>query len=160
MIPMNATTFTPDTKMHPTLPSKSSAQGQKAAYPASRNHQINGLAGKMYRFHSFRVLDCNGEDVGLVDWIWSNEARDQGEFIGVQLRWLRGTARAVPANDIRIDLPTSTVRVAYTKEQITSAPRFSIDRDLTAFQKWAAHSHYRSETRRVSNFAAAQSSAA
>jgi len=30
------------------------------------------LSGKLYRFHSFRVVDRDGEAVGVVDWIWSD----------------------------------------------------------------------------------------
>jgi hypothetical protein len=62
--------------------------------------------------------------------------------IGVQLRWLRGTARAVPADGVQIDRQSATIRVAYRKDQIKRSPRFAIDRALTAEQKRSIRSHY------------------
>jgi hypothetical protein len=105
------------------------------------------LAGPLYQFHGFRVLDPDDQPVGIVDWIWSEDGDGRHHFIGVQLRWLRGTARAVPADGVRIDRENSTIRVAYRKEQIKRAPRFAINRVLTAEQGSRVRSHYRrSET--------------
>ncbi|MDQ2743436.1 MAG: PRC-barrel domain-containing protein [Chloroflexota bacterium] len=96
----------------------------------------------LYRLHGFRVLDVDGESVGQIDWIWADEVSGHGQFIGVRLRWLRGTALAVPIDGMRIDNHTSTVRVANTRKQIKQAGRCSIDRTLTEVQKCAIHAHY------------------
>jgi hypothetical protein len=101
------------------------------------------LTGKLYQFHGFRVLDADGQSVGIVDWIWSDHAGAPGEFLGVHLRWLRGTARAVPAEGAQLDRRNATIRVAYRKDQIRRAPRFAIDRALNAEQKRSIRSHYR-----------------
>jgi hypothetical protein len=89
----------------------------------------------MYRFHGFQVLDSAGERVGRVDWIWANPTKDQAEFIGIHLRWLRGKSRAVPAIGAAVDPRTSTVRLAYTRDQIRRARRFAIDRELKVHEK-------------------------
>jgi hypothetical protein len=112
------------------------------------------LTGKLYRFHSFRVVDLDDQAVGLVDWIWSDPTTGQGEFLGVQLRWLRGTARAIPAHDVQIDPESSAVRVAYHREQIKRAPRFSIDREISADQKRDIYAHYRPAATGVSGLSA------
>jgi hypothetical protein len=118
------------------------------------------LTGKLYQFHSFRVLDADDRPVGIVDWIWSDDAGSAGEFIGVQLRWLRGTARAVPADRVQIDRQSATVRVAYGKDQIRQAPRFAIDRALTVEQKRSIRSHYRPSPSVVPSSAMAEGLAA
>jgi len=137
---MNATTVTQDMTVCALDEIEPSAAKQVSAQAPPRT----ALVGKLYQFHGFRVLDPDDQPVGIVDWLWSNEASGQGDVIGVQLRWLRGTARAVPADGVQIDRQTSTIRVAYTKEQIKRAPRFAIDRALTAEQKRSIRSHYRS----------------
>jgi len=50
---------------------------------------------KLYQFHNFQLLDADDKPVGLIDWIWADEASGQGGVIGLRLRWLRGTACAV-----------------------------------------------------------------
>jgi hypothetical protein len=100
------------------------------------------LTGKLYRFHGMPVVDVNGETVGQIDWIWSDDTSGRGTHLGVQLRWLRGTARAVPAGDLLLDPRTSTIQVAYRKDQIKRAPRFAIDRSLSADHQRAISAHY------------------
>ena len=161
---MNATTFTGGMTVHSPkyVEQSEGSQGsaQTASHPSPRDLQLNALAGKLYRFHSFRVLDVDGKPVGLVDWIWSDEASGQGEFIGVQLRWLRGTARAVPTRGTQVDTRTSTVRLAYRKDQIKRAARFSIDREITADQKHGIYSYFHPERAVVSSLPVAESLAA
>jgi hypothetical protein len=101
-----------------------------------------GLTGKLYRYHGMQVIDIDGRSVGQIDWIWADPAGAQGEFIGVQLRWLRGKARVVPAYSVWIDAERRTIQVPYSKAQIECANRYSIDRALTAEQKDAICGHF------------------
>ncbi len=135
---MNATTITQDVTTEDTHKMRSVPRHTRTSMPARI-----ALDGKLYQFHGFRVLDAAGESIGLVDWIWVDDASDQGEFLGVQLRWLRGRARDIPAGDLWIDRPTATIRVAFSKEQIKQSPRYPIDREFTAEQKRRIYSHYR-----------------
>jgi hypothetical protein len=135
---MNATTVTQDMTLCALDEIEPSAAKQVWAQAPSRT----ALVGKLYQFHGFRVLDADDQPVGIVDWIWPDEASGQGDVIGVQLRWLRGTARAVPADGVQIDRQSATIRVAYRKDQIKRSPRFTIDRALTADQKRSIRSHY------------------
>ncbi|MBV9281436.1 MAG: hypothetical protein JOZ41_15255 [Chloroflexi bacterium] len=121
------------------------AHAETASRLILQHRRRNPLVGRLYQYHGFRVVDVNGEQVGLVDWIWSDGTTGQGEFLGVQLQWLRGKARAVPALGLRIDRQTSTIRVAYAAEQVKNARRFSIDRPLTVEQKTAIYSHFELE---------------
>lgn len=89
----------------------------------------------VYRLHSFRVLDAEGKKVGIVDWIWTDQESGLGEFLGVNLHWLRGTTRPIPTLGAEIDHETRTIRVAYPAAQIKRARRFKIDRELTAREK-------------------------
>ncbi|GAC1321231.1 MAG: hypothetical protein NVSMB22_06520 [Chloroflexota bacterium] len=116
---------------------------QAAARAYSSREQSNSLAGRLYQFHGYRVVDATGESIGLVDWIWPCEPGDPGEFVGVHLRWLRGTARAIPACDLHVDTRTSTIRVATVKDHIKRAPRYAIDRPLTAGERNSIYRHYR-----------------
>jgi len=100
------------------------------------------LTGKLCRFHSFRVLDADGQHLGLVDWIWADTANQRGEFIGVHLRWLRGSVLTIPAHGARVDVHSPTIQVVYTTGLVKRAPRFSIDRELTANQKQTILDHY------------------
>jgi len=100
------------------------------------------LNGALYWLHGFRVLDADGESVGLIDWIWADEVSGHGQFIGVRLRWLRGTALAMPVDGMRIDHHSSTVRVAYTTKQIKQGRRCSIDRALSEAQQCDIRTHY------------------
>jgi hypothetical protein len=102
----------------------------------------NPLASRLYQLHGFQILDAFGKQVGLVDWIWSDQASGLGEFIGVQLQLLRGKARAIPTRAAQVDMKTKTVRVTYRRDEIKRAPRFSIDRVLTDAQKQSIQSFY------------------
>lgn len=95
-----------------------------------------------YQFHDFQLVDANDRPIGTVDWIWTDNEQGSAEFLGVHLRWLRGAARAVPAEGARIDVQARTIRVAYTREQIATARRFTIDRALSADDKRAVFAHY------------------
>lgn len=105
-------------------------------------HDHGALTSQVYRLHSYRVLDGDGKNVGIVDWIWTDEASGHGEFLGVSLHWLRGKARAMPALGAEIDHETATIRVPYTATQIKHARRFKIDRRLTAREKRRICFHY------------------
>lgn len=100
------------------------------------------LDDQLYRLHGFRVLDVDGKSVGQIDWIWADAVSGRGQFIGVRLRWLWGTALAIPVDGMRIDRHTSTVRVAYTKKKIKQAHRCSIDCALTDGQQRDIRAHY------------------
>jgi hypothetical protein len=106
-------------------------------------HRTAGLTGRLYRFHGFQVLDSQGEKVGLVDWIWTDSNGERGEFIGVNLRWLRGRVRAVPALDATVDMERRTVRVSYRKAEIMQARYHAIDRELTDAARRSIWSHFR-----------------
>ena len=103
------------------------------------------FASEVYRLHSFQVLDANGEKVGIVDWIWTDPKSGHGEFLGVNLRWLRGTTRAIPTYNAEIDHESATIRVAYTAAQIKRARRFKIDRALTVREKRGIYLRYELE---------------
>jgi hypothetical protein len=92
----------------------------------------NTFTGKLYRYHGMCVLDAADREVGIVDWVWSDAPMSHGEFIGVQLQWLRGKARAIPTEGSTVDVETRTVRVPYVKDQIRRAARYAIDRQLSA----------------------------
>lgn len=111
--------------------------------PVALSESRSSLSGKMYRYHGMTVQDINGETVGQVDWIWHDDVTGQGDLIGVGLRWLRGTARAIPAQDVWIDHSDRTIRVAFSKDQIKSARRLSIGRAPTAREKRAVALQYR-----------------
>src|SRR5690242_15091588 len=98
-----------------------------------------------YKFHDFHLVDANGRPSGTVDWIWTSEV-DGGVFLGVDLRWLRGVARAVPAYGARIDTQARTIRVLSTREQIATARRFAINRALRAADTQAIGAHYARDT--------------
>jgi hypothetical protein len=120
------------------------ARPNLTACPAT--HDAGPLFGDLYRFHGFRVFDVNGERVGIVDWIWGNETNGEGEYIGLQLQWLRGRARAVPASAGIVDRERAIVRLPYSKQQIARAPRFQIDRALSSDQRVAIAAHFMPST--------------
>lgn len=118
------------------------------------------LTAQVYRLHSFQVLDRDGRKVGIVDWIWTNQESGHGEFLGVSLRWLRGTARAIPVMGAQIDHDAATIRVAYTADEIKRARRFKIDRELTARDKRRICFHYEVQPTVLRGLRAVESSAA
>ena len=97
---------------------------------------------QLYQVHDFHLVDANDQSVGTVDWIWPDDGRGGEEFLGVHLQWLRGRARAVPAQGARIDVQARTIRVAYPRARIATAPRFAIDRALGASDQEAVLAHY------------------
>jgi hypothetical protein len=103
--------------------------------PQSQDPKRGSFTSEAYRLHSFIVLDAHGKKVGIVDWIWTDPESGRGEFLGVNLHWLRGTTRAIPTVGAEIDHENGTIRVAYTAAQIKRARRFKIDRALTAREK-------------------------
>ena len=103
------------------------------------------FTSEVYRLHSFQVLDATGKAVGIVDWIWTDPESGRGEFLGVNLRWLRGTTRAIPTYGAEIDHESATIRVAYTAAQIKRARRFKIDRALTVREKRGIYLRYQLE---------------
>ncbi|HEY8685793.1 MAG TPA: PRC-barrel domain-containing protein [Chloroflexota bacterium] len=109
------------------------------------------FTSEAYRLHSFQVLDANGEKVGIVDWIWTDLQTGRGEFLGVNLRWLRGTTRAIPTFGAEIDHETATIQVAYTAAQIKRARRFKIDRALTVREKRRIYFSYQLEPSALHN---------
>jgi hypothetical protein len=122
--------------------------------------EFSALTGKLYRFHGFRVQDVDDQLVGLVDWIWANSAKDQAEFIGTHLRWLRGRARAVPALGATVNLHTRTVYLSYSVRQINSARRFKIDRELDVHEKVGILAHFRTRPNALGSLAPADARAA
>lgn len=100
------------------------------------------FTSEVYRLHSFRVLDADGKKIGIVDWIWTDQETGHGEFLGVRLHWLRGTARAIPSLGAEIDHETSTIQVACRAAQIERSRRYKIDRKLTAREKRRICFHY------------------
>jgi hypothetical protein len=104
------------------------------------------LTPKLYRYHNYRVLDADDREVGRVDWIWADEASGAGRHIGIRLQWLRGRAQAIPAHGIQVEPHTSTIRVPYLEADIRRAPRYAIDRTLTAWQERAIRAHYGSQS--------------
>lgn len=107
------------------------------------------VAPKPYQLHGLRLLDADGRKVGYVDWFWTDDGSIGSGYVGVRLRWLRGTAIAVPALGMHADSTSSTVRVAYKREQIVRAGRFSVTRALGEAEKRSIHAHYRTIGRRV-----------
>lgn len=100
------------------------------------------MSGALYRFHGFNVFDSNGERVGIVDWIWTNATTGEGDHIGLQLQWLRGRARAVPAAGVLVDRELEMVRLPVTKRQISRALRFRIDRALSRADRGAIADYF------------------
>src|SRR5947209_3769351 len=100
------------------------------------------FSGRLYRFHGFRVFDRHGERIGIVDWIWTNEKTGVGDHIGLQIHWLRGKARAVPATGARVDTELGLVRLPFNKHQIAGAPRFRIDQGLSSVQRAEIKTHF------------------
>lgn len=115
---------------------------QLRVMPPVKAPKRGSFTSEVYRLHSFRVLDAAGKQVGIVDWIWTDEESGQGEFLGVRLHWLRGTARAIPCVGARIDHDRATIQVQYTTAQIERARRFKIDRSLAAREKRRICFHY------------------
>ena len=118
------------------------------------------LTVRVYRLHGFQVLDRDGRKIGIVDWIWTNQDSGHGEFLGVNLRWLRGTARAIPVLGAQIDQDAATIRVNYTVDEIKQARRFKIDRELTARDKRRIRFHYEVQPTVLHGLRAVESSAA
>jgi hypothetical protein len=138
LIPMNASTVIKDLTLHALDDTMPNAANQEWHSMPSRT----ALDGRLYQLHGYHVLDTDDQPVGIVDWTWSDETTDGGDVIGIQLRWLRGTARVVPVGGAQIDRQNSAIRVAYRKERIKQAPRCFIDRALTAEQRRSIRSHY------------------
>jgi hypothetical protein len=128
--------------------------------PQPKQSRGGSFTSEVYRLHSFRVLDAEGKKVGIVDWVWTDQESGHGEFLGVRLHWLRGTARAIPSLGAGIDLETSTIRVAHTAAQIERARRFKIDRKLTAREKRRICLHYALEPAALPSFMPVRSVAA
>jgi hypothetical protein len=114
----------------------------------------------VYRLHSYRVVDADGKKIGIVDWIWTDQESGNGEFLGVHLRWLRGTTRAIPTLGAEIDHETSTIRVAYAAAQIKQVRRFKIDRALTAREKRRIYLSYELAPSTLRTLVPAQNAAA
>jgi hypothetical protein len=114
------------------------AHAAEAGTPISSS----SFTGTLYHYHGLRVLDVSGRQVGTVDWVWSDVSQSHGEFIGVQLQWLRGRARAIPTRGATVDMETGTVRVPYRKHVIRRATRYAIDRELTAADRRAVLAQY------------------
>jgi hypothetical protein len=92
LIPMNASTVIKDLTLHALDDTMPNAANQEWHSMPSRT----ALDGRLYQLHGYRVLDTDDQPVGIVDWTWSDETTDGGDVIGIQLRWLRGTARSFP----------------------------------------------------------------
>ncbi len=130
------------------------------AMPHTKTPKRGSFTSEVYRLHSFQVLDANGEKVGIVDWIWTDPESSRGEFLGVNLRWLRGTTRAIPTHGAEIEHERATIRVAYTAAQIKRARRFKIDRALTVREKRSIYLRYELEPSTLRNLNPAHSVAA
>jgi hypothetical protein len=100
------------------------------------------ISGELYKYHGFNVFDADGERVGVIDWIWTDRVTGEGHHIGLQLQWLRGKARAVPATGARVDLDLRMVRLPFTKDQLSQAPRFRIDRPLYSRDRRMIAAHF------------------
>ncbi len=128
----------------------------------SQETRVRGgsFTSEVYRLHSFRVVDADGNNVGIVDWIWKDASSGEGEFLGVHLHWLRGTARPIPSIGAEINFETATIRVAYTAAQIKRYRRLKIDRMLTAREKRSICFHYAVQPAALPSLAKLQSAAA
>ena len=133
---------------------------QLRVMPQAEPPERGSFSSEVYRLHSFQVVDANGEKVGIVDWIWTDPESGHGEFLGVNLRWLRGTTRAIPTQGAEVDRESATIRVAYTAAQIKRARRFKIDRALTVREKRSIYLRYEFELSTLRNLIPARNVAA
>lgn len=119
------------------IPTRHGAEG-----PGTRAYNRNMLHSRLYCFHMYRVMGAEGVTVGLVDWIWADEAAGNYEFIATGQNWLTGTVRPIPAGNIRVNHRALAVYVPFTRDQIKNAPRCAIGAELRDEQKQAIQAHY------------------
>ena len=80
----------------------------------------------------FKIIDKNGEDVGALFSMWSDQATGQFEFMGFKTGWLVGKNYIMPVKGVQVDEEQKLVQVPYAVEFLKDAPTFAPEAEVTA----------------------------
>jgi uncharacterized protein (TIGR02271 family) len=93
------------------------------------------------RIIGYEVVDRNGNDVGKVQNLWTDES-GQPAFLGVTTGWLFGKNHVVPAQNVDVNERRRKVRLPYSEIRIKEAPSFAADSELTEAEVNKIYGYY------------------
>lgn len=90
----------------------------------------------------YDVLSNDGSSIGSVDSVWVDDATGNLEFIAVKTGWIFGKNHVIPTEDASIDSNNQTITVPYSQDQISNAPSFGSDDELSPDDEQSIYSAY------------------
>lgn len=99
-------------------------------------------SGNFERLIGYRVEDINGEKIGSVHNVWTDET-GQPAFLGVKTGWLGlGKSHVIPVYTAHVNDRQKIVRVSFDSEKVKNAPSFDADADLSSEDQDRVYSYY------------------
>lgn len=107
---------------------------------------LEECAGSNYQdYLDYKIIDKNGEDVGALYSMWSDQSTGRFEFLGFKTGWLVGKNHIMPVTGVGLDDEAKFVQVPYTVEFLKDAPAFAAEAEITAQDEDKIRAHYQPE---------------
>ena len=90
----------------------------------------------------YKVIDQDGDNVGLLHSLWSDPTTGAVEFLGVKTGWLFGQNHVVPAEKAELDESRNVVRLPYTSLFVKEAPTMSADAEISEAEEENIYRYY------------------
>jgi hypothetical protein len=97
-------------------------------------------ATDLQSWHERDVLDSEGQRVGKLDGIYTNDATGQAEFALVREGILGNHLHFVPTAGAR--MVGEDIQIAFSKEEVLAAPKVKVDEHLTEGEEHRLYDHY------------------
>jgi hypothetical protein len=110
-------------------------QAREAAYLAWKT-----LAHPAYRFRTFEVTDRNGNRIGEVDRIWTDES-GRMTFLSVKSGWLTGAVQVFPSTRYELLEKNRRLMLPFSQAKVREGPSYTNVDQLTE-KEWSELLHY------------------
>jgi sporulation protein YlmC with PRC-barrel domain len=87
-----------------------------------------------------KVIDQNGNDIGTLDALWTDEDTGKVEFLGVKTGWIFGKTHVVPAHGAQMQ--EDYIRVPYEADFVKDAPSYPPHEELSYAQEGEVYDYY------------------
>ena len=90
------------------------------------------------------VRDLNGDKVGKVDDIYTDDQGGYARYLAVKTGWFGGKRHMIPVDDVRVesDGDDRYLVVPYDKDHLREGPTFERDEDFTREHEATTYGHY------------------
>ena len=102
------------------------------------------LPASFESFDGMEVRDSEGDKVGTVDDVYTDERGGYVRYLAVKTGWIKTKRHMIPVDDVRMegDGGDAYLALPYTQEQLREGPAFDRDDAITREHERGIYSHY------------------